>query len=108
MGQRSRRGFTNAAKAGRLAFRCDTGASKPITVLGVTPNKRRLKEFLVCAVLRLNRRVWKRYYALRKNAADVRERRPASLLDATVEQFMRRCVVGMAERHSGMSASMVT
>jgi len=68
---------------------------------------RPVMEFLVCTVLRLNRAAWKSRYALRKSADDLRERRPESLLDATVEQFMRRCVVGMAERHSGMSASMI-
>jgi len=66
-----------------------------------------VKEFLVCTVLRLKRSPWRSRYALRKSEPDRRERRPESLLDATVEQFMRRCVVGMAERHSGMSASMV-
>ncbi len=68
---------------------------------------RPVKEFLVCTVLRLSRGAWKSRYALRKNQIDRKEGRPESLLDATVEQFMRRCVVGMAEHHSGMSASMV-
>jgi len=68
---------------------------------------RPVTEFLVCTVLRLHRGAWKSRFAMRKSEADVRERRPESLLDATVEQFMRRCVVGMAEAHSGMSASMI-
>jgi len=76
-------------------------------IVSFCSSPRPVREFLVCAVLRLNRQAWQSYYALRKDAADTRARRPASLLDATVEQFMRRCVVGMAERHSGMSASMV-
>ena len=76
-------------------------------IVSFCSSPRPVREFLVCAVLRLKRSVYKSYYALRKDEADVRARRPSSLLDATVEQFMRRCVVGMAERHSGMSASMV-
>lgn len=76
-------------------------------IVSFCSSPRPVREFLVCAVLRLNRTAFKSYYALRKDEADVRARRPSSLLDATVEQFMRRCVVGMAERHSGMSASMV-
>lgn len=76
-------------------------------IVSFCSSPRPVREFLVCAVLRLKRSVYEGYYALRKDAADERARRPSSLLDATVEQFMRRCVVGMAERHSGMSASMV-
>ncbi len=76
-------------------------------VISFCSSPRPVKEFLVCTVLRLNRGAWKSRYALRKNEIDRREGRPESLLDATVEQFMRRCVVGMAERHSGMTASMV-
>jgi hypothetical protein len=68
---------------------------------------RPVEEFLVCTVLRLKRDVYRSYYQLRKDAGDLKHRRPASLVDAAVEQFMRRCVVGMAERHSGMSASML-
>ena len=76
-------------------------------IVSFCSSPRPVREFLVCAVLRLKRSVYRSYYALRKDEADERARRPSSLLDASVEQFMRRCVVGMAERHSGMSASMV-
>ncbi|MDA1194933.1 MAG: diadenylate cyclase [Planctomycetota bacterium] len=76
-------------------------------IISFCSSPRPVREFLVCTVLRLKRSAWERQYALRKDAEDERARRPASLLDACVEQFMRRCVVGMAERHSGMSASLV-
>lgn len=76
-------------------------------VVSFCSSPRPVEEFLVCTVLRLQRSVWEAYYALRKDEADLKARRPASLLDATVEQFMRRCVVGLAERHAGMSASLV-
>ncbi len=76
-------------------------------VISFCSSPRPVMEFLVCTVLRLSRRAWRARYQLRKSDLDTRERRPASLTDATVEQFMRRCVVGMAERHSGLSASMV-
>jgi hypothetical protein len=76
-------------------------------IVSFCSSPRPVKEFLVCTVLRLNRRVWGSYYALPKDEEDERARRPQSLLDATVQQFMRRCVVGLAERHSGLSASLV-
>ncbi|MDJ0520805.1 MAG: diadenylate cyclase [Planctomycetota bacterium] len=82
-------------------------SDKERDVISFCSSPRPVKEFLVCTVLRLNRGAWKSRYALRKNDIDRRERRPESLLDATVEQFMRRCIVGMAEHHSGLSASMV-
>jgi len=68
---------------------------------------RPVKEFLVCTVLRMSRTAWRSYYALPKDDADRRAHRPESLLDATVEQFLRRCAVGLAERHAGLSASLV-
>ncbi len=76
-------------------------------IISFCSSPRPVREFLVCAVLRLKRGAWDRLFSLRKDDDDRRARRPASLLDATVEQFMRRCIVGMAERHSGMSASLV-
>ena len=76
-------------------------------VVSFCSNPRPVSEFLVCTVLRLNRSAWNRYYALRQDEADQKAGRPASLLDATVQQFMRRCSVGLAERHSGASASLV-
>jgi hypothetical protein len=76
-------------------------------VVSFCSQPRPVKEFLVCTVLRLSRPAWNAYYALRQDDADKKAGRPASLLDATVQVFMRRCGVGLAERHSGASASLV-
>ena len=82
-------------------------ADRDQDVISFCSAPRPVKEFLVCTVLRMKRSAWRSYYALRKDDADRRARRPESLLDATVEQFLRRCGVGLAERNSGLIASLV-
>ncbi len=66
---------------------------------------RPVEEFLVSTVLQLDRNAWRAYFALRQDEDDQQAARPASLLEATVLQYMRKCAVGLAERHAGMYES---
>jgi hypothetical protein len=65
---------------------------------------RPVEKFLVCTVLQLNRRAWGAYYTLPHAEGDRLARRPASLLDAAVSEYMKKCAVGLAERHAGLAA----
>ncbi len=62
---------------------------------------RRVDEFLICTVLQLDRRAMKQYFSLRKDAADEAAGRPASLIEATVQQYIRKCAVGLSEQNVG-------
>ncbi len=74
-------------------------------VVSFCSSPRPVEEFLVSTVLQLDRNAWKAYFALRQDEDDLTAKRPAGLLEATVLQYMRKCAVGLAERHAGMTQS---
>jgi hypothetical protein len=51
----------------------------------------------IVPVLQLSRRAWEAYYSLRRGAADLRTRRPVSLLDAVSGEFLRRLSSSLIE-----------
>ncbi len=65
---------------------------------------RRVDEFLICTVLQLSRKAMNQYYQLRKDANDIATGRPASLIEATVAQYIRKCAVGLSEQNVGALA----
>lgn len=55
----------------------------------------------VLPVLQVARRAWEAYYALRRSPGDVSARRPASLLDAAVQEVLRRLAGALSDAHEG-------
>jgi hypothetical protein len=86
-----RRGVEAALAAGDEARQVVSFCSAP----------RRVDQFLICTVLQLNRRIWKKYFTLRKDENDEAQSRPASLVESTAMQYVRKCAVGLAEHEAG-------
>lgn len=72
----------------------DASATELVSFVG---DPRPVDGVVVLTVLQLARRAWEAYYALRRSAADLRARRPASLLDAVVTELLRRCASTLTE-----------
>jgi len=58
---------------------------------------RALEGVAILPVLQLSRRAWEAYYTLRRSAADVRSRRPMSLLDAVSSELLKRLALALTE-----------
>lgn len=66
-------------------------------VLSFVGDARWMDGAVVLPVLQLARRAWEAYYALRRSPSDLLQRRPASLLDAAVQELLKRLGLALAE-----------
>jgi hypothetical protein len=85
-------------EAWRQAVQDALGALENATeVVSFVGDPRAVDAAVVLTVLQLARRAWEACYSLRRSAADVRARRPTSILDAAVAEMLRRCAATLTE-----------
>lgn len=70
------------------------GAAELVSLVG---EGRSVDGGAVLPLLQLSRRAWEAYYSLRRGAADLRTRRPSSLLDAVSTEYLRRLSSALIE-----------